>query len=378
MERGKSEVEQGCWEARQRKEVPVVGSGASTPIIVYRRFARRKSLVILLVALGSVALAITALGLGSADLSPLEVIRALLGKADATASHIVIHIRLLRVLAALLAGAALSLSGCVMQNLLVNPIASDYTLGISQGASFGAAVAIVALGAGSAQSTTVDAVRISNPYVVTVFAFLGAILTTLVVLGMARARGMTPEAMILAGIAMGALFSAGTVIIQYFASDVQVASVVFWTFGNLGRASWKELAIIAGVTLPVGAFFVARRWSLNALATGDETARTLGVNVNRIRLAGMFLASLLAAVCVAFLGIIAFVGLVAPHLMRRVIGGDYRYLVPGSMVAGSLLLLASDTIGRIIIAPVVLPVGAITSLMGAPLFIHLLVRGYRK
>ncbi|MGQ9703668.1 MAG: FecCD family ABC transporter permease [Actinomycetota bacterium] len=378
MERGKAEVEQGCWEARQRKEVPVVGSGASTPIIVYRRFARRKSLVILLVALGSVALAITALGLGSADLSPLEVIRALLGKADATASHIVIHIRLLRVLAALLAGAALSLSGCVMQNLLVNPIASDYTLGISQGASFGAAVAIVALGAGSAQSTTVDAVRISNPYVVTVFAFLGAILTTLVVLGMARARGMTPEAMILAGIAMGALFSAGTVIIQYFASDVQVASVVFWTFGNLGRASWKELAIIAGVTLPVGAFFVARRWSLNALATGDETARTLGVNVNRIRLAGMFLASLLAAVCVAFLGIIAFVGLVAPHLMRRVIGGDYRYLVPGSMVAGSLLLLASDTIGRIIIAPVVLPVGAITSLMGAPLFIHLLVRGYRK
>ncbi|MGQ9537213.1 MAG: FecCD family ABC transporter permease [Actinomycetota bacterium] len=378
MERGKAEVEQGCWEARQRKEVPVVGSGASTPIIVYRRFARRKSLVILLVALGSVALAITALGLGSADLSPLEVIRALLGRADATASHIVIHIRLLRVLAALLAGAALSLSGCVMQNLLVNPIASDYTLGISQGASFGAAVAIVALGAGSAQSTTVDAVRISNPYVVTVFAFLGAILTTLVVLGMARARGMTPEAMILAGIAMGALFSAGTVIIQYFASDVQVASVVFWTFGNLGRASWKELAIIAGVTLPVGAFFVARRWSLNALATGDETARTLGVNVNRIRLAGMFLASLLAAVCVAFLGIIAFVGLVAPHLMRRVIGGDYRYLVPGSMVAGSLLLLASDTIGRIIIAPVVLPVGAITSLMGAPLFIHLLVRGYRK
>lgn len=355
-----------------------MGSGASTPIIVYRRYARRKALVILLVALGSVALAITAMGLGSAGLSPLEVIRALLGRADAAASRIVFHIRLPRVLAALLAGAALSLSGCVMQNLLVNPLASDYTLGISQGASFGAAVAIVALGAGSTQSTTVDAVWINNPYVVTVFAFLGAILTTLVVLGMARTRGMTPEAMILAGIAMGALFSAGTIITQYFASDVQVASVVFWTFGDLGRASWKELAIIAGVTLPVGAFFVVRRWSLNALAAGDETARTLGVNVNRIRLAGMFLASLLAAVCVAFLGIIAFVGLVAPHLMRRVIGGDYRYLVPGSMVAGSLLLLASDTVGRTIIAPVVLPVGALTSFMGAPLFIYLLARGHRR
>ncbi|WP_287152949.1 iron ABC transporter permease [Candidatus Solincola tengchongensis] len=344
----------------------------------YRVYARRKTLVITLLALGVAGLAVLAMGLGSAGLSPLQVIRAILGRADATVSRIVLHIRLPRVLAALLAGAALSLSGCVMQNLLVNPLASDYTLGISQGAAFGAAVAIVAFGAGSTQSTTVDAVWINNPYVVTLFAFLGAILTTLIVLGMARARGMTPEAMILAGIAMGALFSAGTIVTQYFASDVQVASIVFWTFGDLGRSSWKELAIIAGVTLPVSAFFVAQRWSLNAMAAGDETARTLGVNVTRLRLSGMFLAALLAAVCVAFLGIIAFVGLVAPHLMRRLIGGDYRFLVPGSAVAGAFLLLAADTVGRNVVAPVVLPVGAITSFMGAPLFIYLLVRGYRR
>lgn len=354
------------------------GNLSATAGAAYRGYARRKSLFILLVVSATLALAVAAMTLGSAGLSPLQVIRALLGRADAATSQIVLHIRLPRVMAALLAGLGLSLAGCVMQNLLLNPLASDYTLGVSQGAAFGAALAIVVLGAGSTQSTTVDAVWINNPYLVTLSAFVGAILTTLLVLGMAGMRGMTPEAMILAGIAMGALFSAGTVIVQYFASDVQVASIVFWTFGNLGRASWKELAIMAAVILPASAFFVSRRWSFNAMAAGDETARTLGVRVQRLRLAGMFLASLIAGVCVAFLGIIAFVGLVAPHLMRRIIGGDYRYLLPGAAAAGSLLLLVSDTLGRTLIAPVVLPVGAVTSLMGAPLFIYLLVRGYRR
>ena len=184
--------------------------------------------------------------------------------------------------------------------------------------------------------------------------------------------------MILAGIAFGSLFSAGTVITQYFANDVQVASIVFWTFGDVGRASWRELAIMSAVTLPVTAYFVFNRWNYNALESGDDTARSLGVNVGRTRLMGMLLASLVASVAVSFLGIIAFIGLVSPHLMRRIIGDDYRFLIPGSCAMGALLLLASDTLSRTIIAPVVLPVGAITSFMGAPLFLYLLIRGYRR
>lgn len=341
----------------------------------YRAHTQRKVTIIAAVAATTFALAILSMTLGSARVSPLDVLKALLGLADQRTTQIVVHIRLLRVLAAVVAGMGLSLAGCVMQGVLLNPLASDYTLGVSQGAAFGAAVAIVAMGAGSVQSTGADAVLIRNPYLVTVAAFAGAIFATVAILLLAKYRGISPEAMVLAGIAFGSLFSAGTVITQYFASDVQVASIVFWTFGDVGRVSWQELAIMTAVTLPVATYFFFNRWNYNALEGGDDTAKSLGVNVGRARMVGMFLASLVTAVAVSFLGIIAFVGLVSPHLMRRIIGGDYRYLIPASCAAGAFLLLASDTLSRTIIAPVVLPVGAITSFMGAPLFLYLLVKG---
>ncbi|NPV58651.1 MAG: iron ABC transporter permease [Actinobacteria bacterium] len=344
----------------------------------YRVYTRRKVLFIAGVAVATLALGVFSMTLGSAGVTPLEVLKALVGQADQRTAQIVVHIRLVRVLAAVVAGIGLSVAGCIMQGVLLNPLASDYTLGVSQGAAFGAALAIVAMGAGSVQSTGADAVIIRNPYLVTVAAFVGAISATLAVLVLARYKGISPEAMILAGIAFGSLFSAGTVITQYFANDVQVASIVFWTFGDIGRASWQELAIMSAVTLPVAAYFVLNRWNYNALESGDDTAKSLGVNVGRTRMASMFLASLITAVAVSFLGIIAFVGLVSPHLVRRVIGSDYRYLIPGACAMGALLLLASDTLSRTIIAPVVLPVGAITSFMGAPLFLYLLAKGYRR
>lgn len=348
--------------------------------VAYRGYTRRKVLVIAAIVAATFLLAIVAMALGSANLSPLEVLKTLVGQGDQRSAQIVFHIRLPRVLAALIAGVGLALAGCIMQNVLQNPLASDYTLGVSQGAAFGAAVAILAMGAGSANAATAgnDALLVNNPYLVSVSAFVGAIVATLAILIMARYRGITPEAMVLAGVAMGSFFTACTVITQFFATDVQVASIVFWTFGDLGRASWRDLAIITTVTLPALAYFFYKRWDYNTLASGDDIAGSLGVNVKGTRMVGMLLASLITAVAVAFLGIIAFVGLVAPHLMRRVIGDDYRYLIPASAAAGALLLLASDTLSRTIIAPVVLPVGAITSFMGAPLFIFLLVKGYGK
>ena len=352
--------------------VPRSGSRAA-----YREYTRHRVLIIALVAGAALVLAVLAMGLGSARLSPLEVLRILAGGGDPRSAQIIINIRLPRVLAAATAGLGLALAGCVMQNVLQNPLASDYTLGVSQGAAFGAAVAILA-GAGSvnAAGASLDALLITSPYLVTLCAFAGAMIVTLAILVLARYRGVTPEVMVLAGVAMGSLFSAGTVIAQYFATDVQVASIVFWTFGDIGRASWRDLAMIAAVTLPVMTFFLLKRWDYSTLSSGDDLARSLGVNVERTRMTGMFLASLVTATAVSFLGILAFVGLVAPHLMRRLVGSDYRYLIPGSAFAGALLLMASDTFGRTIIAPVVLPVGAITSVMGAPLFIYLLVRGF--
>ncbi len=159
--------------------------------------------------------------------------------------------------------------------------------------------------------------------------------------------------MVLAGVALSSLFTAGTMFLQYFADDTQLAAVVFWTFGDVGRASWQELGIMAFVTTAASLYFIANRWNYNAIDAGDETAKGLGVSVERVRDVGMVVAALVSAVIVSFLGgVIGFVGgLVCPHMMRRLIGDDQRYLIPGSCVMGGLLLLASDTVARIIVLP---------------------------
>lgn len=203
-------------------------------------------------------------------------------------------------------------------------------------------------------------------------------LATMVILMLAGIRNFSPEAMVLSGVALSSLFSAGTILIQYFAQDFQIAAVVFWTFGDLGRTAWPEVTILAIIIALSFIYFMFRRWDYNALDSGEETAKGLGVNVERVRQFGMLLSSLIAAVAVSFLGIIGFIGLVGPQIMRRIIGGDHRYLIPASALMGSLLLLVSDTLARTMVAPVVLPVGAITSFFGAPLFLYLLIRGYQR
>jgi iron complex transport system permease protein len=184
--------------------------------------------------------------------------------------------------------------------------------------------------------------------------------------------------MVLAGVALSSLFTAGTMFLQYFADDTQLAAVVFWTFGDVGRANWLEFKIMAVVVLLSTLFFMINRWDYNAIDAGDETAKGLGVNVERVRMVGMIVAALVSAVIVSFLGVIGFVGLICPHMVRRLIGDDQRYLIPGSTLLGGILLLASDTAARIIISPYVLPVSILTAFMGAPTFIYLLLRGYRR
>jgi iron complex transport system permease protein len=154
--------------------------------------------------------------------------------------------------------------------------------------------------------------------------------------------------------------------------------VVFWTFGDIGRANWKEIQLMIAIVVPSLLYFTYRRWDYNALISGDETAISLGINPERVRLESMLLASLITAICVSFLGIIGFIGLVSPHIVRLIVGGDHRFLVPLSALLGSLLLLSADTVGRTVISPIIIPVGIVTSFMGAPVFIYLLVRGSRS
>ena len=185
-------------------------------------------------------------------------------------------------------------------------------------------------------------------------------LATLTILSLARLRGFTPETMVLVGVAISSLFSAGSILIQYFSTDSQVAAMVFWTFGDLGRVSWNEIKILFLATSITFIYFLFKRWDYNACDSGVEVAKSLGVNVDRLRFNSMLIASFLTSVMVSFMGMIAFVGLVAPQMMRRVLGVDHRFLIPASAITGGLLLLFSDTLARTIIAPIILPVGAIT------------------
>ena len=348
-----------------------------------RALGRPKIYLFIYLLLGLLGLIIASIAVGSYDISLFKIFRTVFGLEEGPYKIVVWGIRMPRITAAIITGCALGLSGLATQSLLRNPLASPFTLGISQGAAFGAAFSIVVIGtAGMNQSAlrTSDAntFTILNVYAVTFFAFLGAITATLVILLLARLKKMSPESIILAGVALSALFTSGTILIQYFATDVEIATVVFWTFGDVARSNWHEIGFLGVVTVGVILYFVFQRWNLNALAAGDDSAKGLGVEINRLRLAGMFLAALVAALATAFHGVIAFLGLLAPHIARRLIGSDHGLLIPFSCIIGALLLLAADTLGRLFVGSGSLPVGVLTSFMGAPLFLYLLMKGLRR
>lgn len=351
-------------------------TGSSSNLQRYQGYVRRKWRAIAVVVLLTAAWALYAIVAGSAGLTIPDVVHALMGQGDGRAQTILWSIRLPRILAAIVAGIGLSIAGAVTQSVLRNPLATPFTLGISQGAAFGAAVAIFFFKAGGALN--VEHIFINRPYVVVLFAFAGALSTTLLVIALARLFRATPEALVLSGVALSSLFQAGVMLIQYFADDVTVASIVFWTFGDLGRATWNELAVMAVAVALAAISFLFHRWHYNALDSGEETAKGLGISVESVRLGSLFWAAFVVAVIVSFLGVIGFIGLVGPHIMRRIIGSDHRTLLPASAAMGGLLLLASDTVGRVIVAPVILPVGIVTSVLGAPVFLSILARDGRR
>ncbi len=322
-------------------------------------------------------LILVSISIGTFNIPLDEVAQALFGQKG-TYFNIVWNIRLPRIMTAVVAGASLAVAGTVMQCVLRNPLASPYTLGLSQSAAFGAAFAIIFLGAGSTIANSTGAILVSNPYIVTVMAFVWALVGMTMILVLSSMTKVSPEAMILAGVAIAAIFQAGITALQFFADSVQLSSMVYWTFGDLGRVTWEQWGILTAIMIPVMLYFIYNRWSYNAMDAGEETANGLGVDTKRMRIMGMILSSLLSAVVVSFMGIIGFIGLVAPHMTRRILGGDHRFLIPGSALLGAILLTGSDALARTLISPLVIPVGVITAFLGGPLFIYLLIKGYRK
>ena len=337
--------------------------------------AKAKKIAIILILLALVFLFfVVSVFVGSGTLSFKEVFLAIFNKGSETARLIVRRIRFPRVIAALIAGGGLAVSGLVMQTVLKNPLASPTTLGVSNAAVFGANFAIIVVGAGAFHSTHGSWLSISNPYLVSTFSFLSAIIAAGSILLLARLKNLNASAIVLAGVAVSAIFQAGTTLIQYFASDTQVASAVYWTFGDLGRASYKTDLIMFIVVAVSTLFFFLKRWDFSAMSGGIAYAKTLGVNTRFMTIMSLLLASLITSVTVSFLGIIGFVGLTAPQFMKRIVGDDYRFLLPSSFLAGALLLLISDIMGRLPIFGTSVPVGVVTSLIGGPVFLAILLR----
>ncbi|MFQ3574453.1 MAG: iron ABC transporter permease [Thermodesulfovibrionales bacterium] len=343
----------------------------------YERSLKKRSLAGLFLIGFLILLTIYSLQVGSYSLTYYDLFKALIGEGSDTLRHVLWDIRLPRMIAAVIAGAGLGVAGAVMQNVLRNPLASPFTIGVSQGAAFGAAFAIIFFGAGQTHMSGTEGVTVYSPYIIVLCAFCGSLISVTFILLLSALREVTPEALILAGVALSAFFGALTMFIQYFASDIQVAATVFWTFGDIGKAGWRENGLILAVLLVVMTYFISNSWNYNVLQWGDESAKGLGVSVKSMRIGGMLMSSLIVSVITAFLGIIGFIGLIAPHIIRLIIGNDYRFLIPYSAIFGGFLLLFSDVLARTLLSPVVIPVGIITSFMGAPMFIYILIKGKR-
>ena len=305
---------------------------------------------------------------GSYDTPLAELLKGIFGlSADRKVNLVIRNNRLPRILTAILAGGGLGLSGCILQAVLRNPLASASTLGVSQGATFGAAFAIVILGLGS-----------TDRFGIPLCAFLGSIAVALVILGLSRFRQVSPEGIVLAGVAISSMFTGATTLIQYFANEVQLSSLVFWTFGDLGRTGWDDLGSMGMVVAVLCIYCVIHRWDYNALLSGEETAISLGIHVKKLTLVNMVLCCLCSSVVVSQVGLISFIGLVAPHIVRMVVGNNHVYLIPGSILGGATLLLLGDLFARTVVSPVILPIGAITSFLGGPLFLYLLFKGGKR
>lgn len=335
---------------------------------------RGKKIALVLLLAAVLLSGLMCLFVGSSNMDFSQCLDAIFKRGSAANIRIIWNVRMPRVLAALIAGAGLSVSGLVMQTNLNNPMASPSTLGVSNAAVFGANLSIIAFSGGfldTGNNLSSFAVG-ASPYATSLMAFVFSTLSILLILALCRLRSFSPSVVVLSGIAIGSVWTAATTVLQFYATDVGLSAAVIWNFGDLGRATYKT-DLIMFVIVAVGiAVFTLLSWRYNSLLSGDAAARTFGVNVDLLRFVSLLLSSVITAVCVSFLGIIGFVGIICPHVTKRLLGQDHRFSIPFSALCGSLLLILADTLSRSLGSGSALPVGALTSLLGAPFFIAII------
>jgi iron complex transport system permease protein len=336
----------------------------------------RATLTFAVLGVALVVLAVVAAGTGQLHVPPAEVVGSLMHRMGLDLGPVPSHpngdaalwnIRFPRVVLAVLVGAALAAAGALMQGVFGNPLAEPAVVGVSSGAAL------------AASTTIVFGITVLGPWTLAVAAFVGGLLTTLLVYALSRADGRTEVVtLVLTGVAVNAFAGAGLAFLMFFGDAQAREQIVFWQLGSLNGARWEYVAVVAPLVAVglAGALAVSRR--LDLLSLGDRAARHMGLGVERLRLLCVVLVALLAAAGVAFCGIIAFVGLVVPHLVRMICGPGHRVLVPASALGGAVLLLGADLLARTAVDYADLPIGMLTALAGSPVFFWLLRRTRRS
>ncbi|MCL1969933.1 MAG: iron ABC transporter permease [Candidatus Bathyarchaeota archaeon] len=338
----------------------------------YQKILAKRLLFIAVSVVSLIIVAGVALSLGSANMTFLDAYAAVFARffpswfnVPSLAYTVVWTLRLPRILLAIGAGAALAMGGCSTQAILRNPMATPYTLGVSAGAGLGASIGII---------FGTNLLGGSSDFSIIINAFIFSLIPIVVILLLVKRKGASPEIMILAGVAMVYIFNACTTILKYFANSDAVAATVFWVVGDLSRAAWYQLPYVFGVLILCFGVNLWLAWDVNTMKLGDDTAKSLGVEVDRTRRISLIASCLSTATVVAFTGAIGFICLGAPRICRAFLGSDQKVLLVGSALVGSILLLVADIVARRLLAPIVLPVGAITACLGGPLLLYLLIK----
>ncbi len=346
----------------------------------YDRHMRAKAAILAACGIAVFVVAVLSICVGAADLSFADVVHAFWADETVraqpnyeTTTKIVWLLRMPRVIMAVFAGAGLALCGTVMQGITRNPLVSPYTVGISNAASFGVAMVVLF-------STKIPLLAGLNGQIAKMTgAFLMAMLCAAGVYGVSATRRMNVTTLVLMGTALSYLFSALSNTMQYLANEQQLSTIVHWTFGSLQKATWAQVGIVAAVFAVVFAISMFYARHLNAMAgASEDVPKALGIHVTAVRLITGVLTVMLSALIISFVGVIGFVGIVAPHIARMIVGSDHRTLIPLSCICGGALLVVSDTIGRTLFSPVVIPVGIVVAYVGVPIFIHLIVSQKRR
>ncbi|MHC9058901.1 FecCD family ABC transporter permease [Pantoea sp. y20] len=333
----------------------------------YRQVLRQRLMLIVVLVLAILASVILDFTLGPAGLS-LDTLWQTLTHPDAVDAGtrvIVWDIRLPYALMAVVVGFSLGLAGAEMQTILNNPLASPFTLGVSSAAAFGAALAIV-LGIGIP--------GVPDQWFISANAFVFALFAALMLDGVTRWTKVSTSGVVLFGIALVFTFNALVSMMQFIASEDTLQGLVFWTMGSLARASWEKLGVLTAAFAILIPFSMLSSWKLTALRLGEDRAVSFGIDVRRLRLATLLRISILSALAVAFVGPIGFIGLVAPHIARMMFGEDHRYYLPASALVGALVLSLASVASKNLIPGVIIPVGIVTSLVGVPFFLSIILR----